>query len=171
MKIKAYGDWYLWKHFATAYVSATNDQVTFPAWIKWETLQDKRNNMVDLNCGCAKYDWPETDISKVAYGMIKNWEMYTCDAKACINPADWYPLTPQEAWKVVACPSYIPLGSKLYISKDTYANRREVVCRDRWGVIKEGRLDLRVWFWEVWMLNLNKTTGLYERWELHVWIK
>ena len=55
----------------------------------------------------------------------------------CLSTASGYKLSEKDAFKVVACPKSIKLGSKLYVE-----GLGEVRCEDRGGAIKGKRLDL-----------------------------
>ena len=55
----------------------------------------------------------------------------------CLHTANGYKLTPQDAYKVAACPPEMPFGTKLEID-----GIGTVTCVDRGGAIKQKRLDI-----------------------------
>lgn len=85
----------------------------------------------------------------------------------CLITADWHELKSEEAWKVVACPTEIKAGTKIYI--EDYGI---VTCHDRGARITKDKdwiyhLDLRAWIGEQWVLNIidpKQETYVYNPW-------
>lgn len=69
---------------------------------------------------------------------------------------DWYRLSQKDAHKVVACPQPMKMGTRLFI--EWIGN---VTCHDRWGAIKNKRIDLWAWIWEEWLNNIYKYARTY----------
>lgn len=70
----------------------------------------------------------------------------------CSYPANWKKLDDKQAWYVVACPWEFPLGTKFEIKGYWW-----VSCVDRWWDIKDRRLDMWMWYWELWLFKIQNT--------------
>jgi len=85
---------------------------------------------VCMNCGC--------DI---------NWhQLYDCT-----KPADGKLLKAEDAYKIIACPPELKLGTKMW-----FDGLWTVTCRDRGWAIKNNRLDLRVGYGDKWVEEMLK---------------
>jgi len=80
--------------------------------------------------------------------MNTSWDPYVT--------ADGYRLSAKDAHKVVACPQPMKMGTKLFI--EWIGN---VVCHDRWGAIKNKRIDLWAWVGTEWMNNVYRYARVY----------
>lgn len=80
----------------------------------------------------------------------------------CLTTADWHQLIDEDAWRVVACPKEIPLGTKIYI-EDYWT----VTCHDRWWAIKKTgssyHIDIRAWAGMTWLNNIEQNI-VYNPW-------
>lgn len=72
-----------------------------------------------------------------------------CGAWSCLDTADGYHLKESDAFKIVACPPNIKMGTRLRIQWIW-----EVTCRDRGGAIKWQRLDIWTGIGDKWLTNL-----------------
>lgn len=80
--------------------------------------------------------------------MNTSWDPYVT--------ADGYRLTKKDTHKVVACPSPMKMWTKLFIEWIG-----SVVCHDRWGAIKNKRIDLWVGIWTEGMNNVYRYASIY----------
>lgn len=82
-----------------------------------------------------------------------NWKSYEADVimncwknaintDACLTPADGKRLSHSDKNKVVACPSWYPLWTKIYLEWIWV-----VTCRDRGWAIQGNRIDMYCWIW------------------------
>jgi hypothetical protein len=74
----------------------------------------------------------------------------------CTMTAGRHRLVPEDAGKVVACPTEFKFWTRIYIT-----DYGEVTCRDRWAWINKDKnwvfhLDLRAWLGEQGVTNIRK---------------
>lgn len=73
----------------------------------------------------------------------------------CTMTAGNHRLVPEDAGKVVACPTEFKFWTRLYIT-----DYGEVTCRDRWAWINKDKnwvfhLDIWSGLWEQWVTNIR----------------
>ncbi len=95
--------------------------------------------------------WYEWEVCMNCWCDLDWHKLYDCTV-----PADWRKLKREEAMKVVACSKEYKLWTKFAIEWLWI-----VVCRDRWWAIKNNRIDLWMWYWDVALNN----RGNIKEWE------
>lgn len=93
------------------------------------------------------YDW-KTYEQDVITNCWANW----INTDWCSYPANNIKLKDSDALKVVACPSEFPLWTRFEIKWYW-----RVTCVDRGWAIKDRRLDLWAWYWELWLFKIENT--------------
>lgn len=107
--------------------------------------------------GISRYYSPMPGQS--SYYLNRSYEKdkeMNCWHGDCLDTANGYILKPEDAHKVIACPSNFDFWTRFFI-EDIW----EVVCYDRGGAIKNKRLDLWAWIGEEWLDNVYKYARLY----------
>ncbi len=97
--------------------------------------------------------------------QLRNWETGDYISDVCMNTSwnpmvwAWWRITKDMTMKIAACPPSLELWTTIYLDRWL-----TVKCYDRWWAIKNNRLDVWMWQWEEWLLNIlnNKIDwGIY----------
>lgn len=123
---------YLWVFKMTSYYSPQANQSHY---FYSHTLKRVRTVEEEIKMNC----WYKTDKS-----LERNVEQ-------CKYPANGMELLPDHAWKMVACPGELKLGTKILI--EGYG---EVTCVDRGSAIGSNRLDFWSWYGDTGLNNIEK---------------
>ena len=104
------------------------------------------------------WEWKTTGYYTPVEGQERYYVSRDYDFKMncsgdCLVTASWYTLKSEDSMKIVACPKSIKLGTILHIYW-----LWDVRCEDRWGSIKNKRLDIWNWIWDSWLNNILNNT-------------
>lgn len=86
------------------------------------------------------------------------------DPAWCVHTASWHPLTDSDVWIAAACPPEMELGTQFTMTK--WSKSYNMICLDRWGNIKEKRIDVRNWYGEQGIRNMRQQITIVWTWEM-----
>ena len=174
---KRYWDWYLQTKLNDLWVEY-KPQEEIPAWALWkhepnidQQPQEKPQEMHLWTFATTRYYRPLENQVAYHWWDYQNEIYVNCWGASCQHTADWYSLSASDVGKIFACPPDIAMWTTL---KLVYPYGYEMIgtCRDRWGKIKNKRLDIWSGIWEEWYANifLKDPTPTPAHWEVEVYL-